>query len=126
MKALLATLLCSSAMLVYAARGVAQTPPAPSASVPAHDPKYGIYPIAYREIITRWLEKRLLDAGSAKIEFTQPKPVEVPAKGGQTFAGYSVEFRVNSRNNFGMYTGFQKHRVLIRNGEILAANRVKN
>lgn len=125
MKALLATLVCSSGLLFGVARSGAQTP-APAPSIPAHDPKFGVYPIAYREIIGRWLETRLLDAGSAKIEYTEPKPIEVPAKGGQTFAGYAVEFRVNSRNKFGMYTGFQKHRVLVRNGEILAANRVKD
>ena len=125
MKALLLVLFCLSALLVAPAKAAEQKAAA-KPTIPAHDPKYGIYPIAYREIIQRWLEKRLLDPGSAQIEYTEPKPIEVPAKGGETFAGYAVEFRVNSRNKFGMYTGFQKHRVLIRNGEILAANRVKN
>lgn len=88
---------------------------------------YGEYPLAYREIITRFLETRLLDAQSAKIEWlTQPTPGELaPPKGGrQPLIGYLVDFKVNSRNRFGMYTGFQKHRVLIRNGEILHVARL--
>ena len=123
MKTLFATLICLSAFACSAGQTWAQQP---TRSVPVTDPKYGVYPIAYREIITKWLGERLLDAASAKIEFSEPKLMEVRTKGGGTFAGFSVEFRVNSRNKFGMYTGFQKHRVLIRNGEILAANRVKN
>ena len=123
MKALFAALICLSAFAFSAVEGFAETP---QPSIPTHDPKYGVYPIAYREIITKWLSERLLDAGSAKIEFSEPQAVDVRVKGGQTFSGFSVEFRVNSRNKFGMYTGFQKHRVLIRNGEILSANRVKN
>ena len=123
MNALFATLICVSALTC----GLAQeASPTPQFSVPKYDEKYGVYPIAYREIITKWLGERLLDAGTAKIEFWEPKPVSVRAKGGQTFLGYSVDFRVNSRNKFGMYTGFQKYRVLIRNGEILSANRAKN
>ena len=97
----------------------------PTASIPADSPKYGVYPIAYRELITRWLSERLVDPASAKLEFSEPVAAEVTQKGVKA-AGYSVEFRVNSRNKFGTYTGFQKHRVLIRNGEIIWADRVRS
>ena len=123
MKALFATLIYLSALTCSTIPGFAQ---APLPSVPRYDAKYGVYPIAYREIIAKWLGERLVDAATAKIEYSEPKPVQVRVKGGETFLGYSVEFRVNSRNKFGMYTGFQKYRVLIRNGEILSANRVKS
>ncbi|HSH38156.1 MAG TPA: hypothetical protein VK993_05165 [Chthoniobacterales bacterium] len=105
-----------------------QTAPAPAASptptVPPDSPKFGVYPIAYREIITRWLSDRLLDPSSAKVEFNEPLAGEIKTKTGRA-SGYSVEFRVNSRNKFGMFTGFQKFRVLIRNGEIIWADRVR-
>ena len=107
-----------------------QTPPqAPAAagtpaSIPPDSPKYGVYPIAYREIITRWLEDRLLDASTAKLEFNEPQAGEIKTKRGRA-SGYSVEFRVNSRNRFGMYTGFQRFRVLIKNGEIIWSDRVR-
>lgn len=85
---------------------------------------YGEFPIAYREIITKWLETRLLDAASAVIEWEEPKTGEVPGpKKGQRLVGYAVDFKVNSRNRFGTYTGKQKYRVLIRNGEILWGGR---
>ena len=95
------------------------------ASVPRVDEaKYGVYPIAYREIITRWLETQLLDAPSAKIEWLgEPQPIEIKGRDGLPFAGYVVDFKVNSRNKFGMYTGFQTRRVYIRNGEVAGGGR---
>lgn len=98
---------------------MAQTP------APALDKaKYGVYPIAWREIITRWLEKELLDAGSARIEWAEePKPIDLKGRDGETFSGYVVIFRVNSRNRFGTYTGFQSRRVFIRNGAVAAGGR---
>jgi hypothetical protein len=119
-------------VIALAGSAVAQTPTpaqAPAAegtpaSIPPDSPKYGVYPIAYREIITRWLEDRLLDASTAKLEFNEPQAGEIKTKRGRA-SGYSVEFRVNSRNRFGMYTGFQRFRVLIKNGEIIWSDRVR-
>ncbi len=86
--------------------------------------KYGVYPIAWRELITRWLETELLDAASARIEWLgEPKPIAIKGRDGQPFYGYVVDFKVNSRNKFGMYTGFQTRRVYIRNGEVAAGGR---
>ena len=97
---------------------------AASPSIPPDHPKYGVYPIGYREIITRWLEERLTDPASAKLEFGEPVAGEVKQKNVRA-SGYRVEFKVNSRNKFGMYTGFQRYQVLIRNGEIIWADRVR-
>ena len=97
----------------------------PTASIPPDSAKYGVYPIAYREIITRWVGERLLDPASAQLEFTNPVAAEIKTKTGRA-SGYAVDFRVNSRNKFGMYTGFQKYRVLIRNGEIVWSDRVRS
>lgn len=83
-----------------------------------------MFPIAYRELITRWLQERLTDPASAKIEWTEPRAAEIREKNVKA-SGYTVDFRINSRNKFGTYTGFQKHRVLIRNGEIIWADRVR-
>jgi hypothetical protein len=85
---------------------------------------YGEFPIAYKEIITKWLGTRLADPASAVIEWGDPpKPGEVSPKKGQRFVGYVVDFKVNARNRFGTYTGKQKYRVLIRNGEVLWGGR---
>lgn len=82
---------------------------------------YGQYPKAYQEIVTKWLETRLADAPSAIIEWASgPKPADLPGpKNGTRLYGYLVEFRVNSRNRFGAYTGMQKHGALIRDGNVV-------
>ena len=122
-------LLVASCVASFVSPLAAQTPvaspaAAPSASIPPDSPKYGVYPIAYREIITRWLGERLADPASAKVEFGEPVAGEVTQKRVKA-SGYRVEFKVNSRNRFGTYTGFQKFQVLIKNGEIIWADRVK-
>ncbi len=90
---------------------------------PAADTKvYGEFPVAYKEIITRWLETRLIDPPSAVIDWAEPpKQGEVPGPKGsdQRFVGYLVDFKVNARNQFGAATGKRKYRVVIRNGEVL-------
>lgn len=89
--------------------------------VPAADPKvYGEYPIGYKEIITRWLETKLLDPSSAAIDWGDtPKPGEYKTQKGQRYVGFVVDFKVNARNQFGAPTGKQRYRVVIRNGDVL-------
>ncbi len=83
--------------------------------------KFGVYPIAYQVLITRWLEEQLIDPASAKIEWpSEPKRVSVKGKDGKTFVGFRVDFKINSRNKFGMYTGKQLRHVYIRNAEVFA------
>jgi hypothetical protein len=84
---------------------------------------HGNYPKNYQEIITNWLATALVDAPSAQIEWvTPPKPGSMPEKkGGKPLFGYIVEFRVNSRNRFGAYTGMQKHKALIHDGLVIKA-----
>jgi hypothetical protein len=91
--------------------------------IPADPALHGAYPKNYQEIITNWLATILVDAPSAQIEWTAtPKPGTMPEKkGGNALFGYLVEFRVNSRNRFGTYTGMQKHTVLIHDGQVIKA-----
>lgn len=82
---------------------------------------HGAYPTNYQEIITNWLQTALVDAPSAQIEWlTTPKPGSMPEKkNGKALFGYLVEFKVNSRNRFGTYTGMQKHTALIHDGQVI-------
>src|SRR5712692_10090007 len=81
--------------------------------------RYGPYPTNYKEIVTKWLETQLVDAGSARIEWNgDPKPADLGTKGEHLY-GYLVNFTVNARNRFGTYTGRQAHGTLIRNGEVI-------
>jgi hypothetical protein len=55
--------------------------------------RYGHYPTNYKEIVTKWLETQLVDAGSARIEWNgDPKPADL---------------------------GTKAHGALIRNGEVI-------
>ncbi len=82
--------------------------------------KFGVYPIAYQELITRWLAEQLIDSASAKIEWpSEPKRVVIKGRN-NTFSGWRVDFKINSRNRFGAYTGKQTRHVYIRNAEVFA------
>ncbi|HEX8078409.1 MAG TPA: hypothetical protein VF511_11385 [Chthoniobacterales bacterium] len=85
------------------------------------DPKlYGQFPIAYKEIVQRWLATKLADPNSAVIDWADaPKPGEYKTQKGERHVGYVVDFKVNARNQFGTYTGKQRYRVVIKNGEVL-------
>jgi hypothetical protein len=86
---------------------------------PADASLYGPYPNNYKEVVMKWLNERLVDAASARIEWQgDPKPADL-GKNGQHLYGYVVEFRVNARNRFGTYTGLQQHGALIKNGEVI-------
>jgi hypothetical protein len=87
---------------------------------PAPDPALcGPFPKLYKEIIWNWMQRSLVDASSAKIEWEgEPKPADLGANGEHLY-GWLVDFKVNARNRFGVYTGKQTHGALIRNGEVV-------
>lgn len=116
---LIGILLCAVVLCGGAMPGMAQKQTA------AEIEKYGVYPIAYRELIERWLGEQLIDPASAQIEWlSEPQKVVVKKKGEPAFAGFMVDFKVNSRNKFGMYTGKQARRVFIRNGQVVSGGRI--
>jgi hypothetical protein len=107
-------------LLAFAAPGLV---PAATNEIemPADSALHGPYPKNSQEIITNWLATVLVDAPSAQIEWvTGPKAGSMPEKkNGKALFGYLVEFKVNSRNRFGAYTGMQKHTALIRDGQVI-------
>lgn len=107
------SLICAAAVGTIVPHSLqAQTPSADTA-------RYGAYPTNYQQVIMQWLNKQLIDPDSARIEWDgAPKPTDL-GKGGEAVSGYLVNFTVNARNQFGAYTGKQKHSVLIRNGEVI-------
>src|SRR5205807_4511812 len=65
------------------------------------------------------MQGALLDADSAKIEWQgEPKPADL-GKNGKHLYGWLVEFRVNSRNRFGQYTGKQSHGALMHDDYVI-------
>jgi hypothetical protein len=86
---------------------------------PADAALYGPYPSNYKDIVMKWLNERLVDVASARIEWQgDPQPADL-GKNGEHLYGYLVQFRVNARNQFGSYTGSQQHGALIKNGEVI-------
>ena len=87
---------------------------------PQPDPSLcGPYPKHYKETVWNWLESTLLDADSAKIDWeADPKPADL-GRNGKHLYGWLVNFRVNSRNRFGTYTGKQSHGALIRDDKVI-------
>jgi hypothetical protein len=126
MKAVLIFVGCLLTLQLGASAQTASPSPAaePAPSIPEPDPKYGVYPMAYKELIGRWLETKLADPTSAVIDWTDaPRQGEYKTKKGDSFVGYVVDFKVNARNQFGAPTGKQKYRVVIRNGEVVWGGR---
>ena len=79
----------------------------------------GPYPTNYKDIVMQWLNKQLIDPTSARIEWNgDPKPADL-GENGEHLYGYLVNFTVNARNRFGLYTGKQKHALLIHDGEVI-------
>jgi len=105
-------LLCVLSMFVAALAATADNPPPDRALC-------GPFPTNYKEVVWNWLQGVLLDADSAKIDWQgEPRPADL-GKDGAHLYGWLVEFRVNSRNRFGAYTGKQSHGALIRNDQVV-------
>jgi hypothetical protein len=86
---------------------------------PADVQRYGPYPTNYKEIVMKWLQTKLIDPASARIEWDgDPTPADLGTKD-KRLSGYLVHFKVNAKNRFSTYTGVQDHGALIRNGEVI-------
>lgn len=104
-------LVLATALIGATTNSIAQTPADPALCGP--------YPTNYKEIVTRWLNTKLIDPASARIEWLdEPKPVDMGKKGEHLY-GYLGHLKVNARNRFGAYTGKQSLSVLIRDGEVI-------
>lgn len=103
----------AATLAICCACGVLAQSPAPEAAL------CGPFPKHYKEVVWNWMQTMLIDADSAKIEWQgEPRPADLGA-GGQHLYGWLVEFRVNSRNRFGAYTGMQSHGALIRDDQVI-------
>ena len=99
--------------------GLAATHNLDAENQPADVERYGPYPTNYREIVMKWLQTKLIDAASARIEWDgNPTAADLGTKGKHLY-GYLVNFKVNARNRFGTYTGTQDHGALIHNDEVI-------
>ncbi len=106
-------LLAAGALLCCSVLPLRAQNPAPDSSL------CGPFPKVYKEIVWNWLEQSLVDANSAKIEWdNEPTPADLGTNGQHVY-GWLVNFKINSRNRFGAYTGKQAHGALIRENKVI-------
>jgi hypothetical protein len=108
--------LCLTVTTMAATAPLVQENPVPPAAAAC-----GPFPKLYKEIIWNWMQSTLVDANSAKIEWgEEPKPADLGTSEAHLY-GWLVQFKVNARNRFGLYTGKQAHAALIRDGQVIKA-----
>lgn len=89
----------------------------------ARNADYGTYPSNYKEIVEKWFYLKLKDPDSAKFEYTaEPQKAytrDAPITGGKPLTyGYVVYVSVNGKNSDGNYVGWERYRLLIRDGAV--------
>ena len=88
---------------------------------------YGSYPRNYEQLVKRHLAQTLIDPHSVMYGgFSQPRKYLQVHKNQYVAAGqisyypsYMVCARVNAKNSYGGYTGWQTHAFFIKNGEVI-------
>jgi hypothetical protein len=82
---------------------------------------YGTYPSNYEQIIKSYLSTVLKDPSSAEFNsMSSPKTGWTTYGGGKKF-GYVVCARINTKNSFGGYVGFQPYYFMIKNGVVISS-----
>jgi hypothetical protein len=73
---------------------------------------YGTPPSDYEARITGFMQQRLKDPESARYQFGHPQKgwcKDGLIYGGKSHFGWIIPVRVNAKNSFGGYTGFQSY-----------------
>jgi hypothetical protein len=78
---------------------------------------YGKFPDAYKDIIKKYMSKKLKDPESARYEFEQ-EPVKSHYGFSPATYGYAVCVDVNSKNSYGGYSGASTAYFFFRNGVV--------
>ena len=76
----------------------------------------------YEAIIKAKFLDTLKDPMSAQYLFSPPQTFwykEAPLMGGRTYSGYSVAVKVNAKNGFGGYTGFEPYIFIFKNNNLI-------
>lgn len=84
---------------------------------------YGVLPEDYKEIVKNYSDGMLKDPESAKYMMATPckgwiREGVLAASGGKPIYGWIIPYRVNAKNSYGGYTGFQDHVAFYFDGKI--------
>ena len=79
---------------------------------------YGQYPENYQKILKDFLQQKLVNHESAKVEFVnKPKKLSISHMRSD-YNGYRLCLSINSKNNKSLYTGFKTHLFIIKNSKV--------
>ena len=79
---------------------------------------YGEYPENYQKILKNFLQQKLVNHESAKVEFiNKPGKISI-SQMGSDYSGYRLCLSINSKNNKSIYTGYKTHLFVIKNSEV--------
>ena len=98
--------------------------PMPGSIVPEYSNKrlsvesYGEYPKNYQKILKNFLQQKLLNHESAKVEFINKPSQTSITQMGTDYDGYRLCLSINSKNGKSIYTGFKTHLFLIKDSKV--------
>ena len=79
---------------------------------------YGDYPKNYQKILKDFLQQKLINHESAKVEFiNKPSKLSI-SQMGNDYSGYRLCLSINSKNRKSIYTGYKTHLFIIKNSEV--------
>ena len=79
---------------------------------------YGEYPEELSKILKDFLQQKLLNHESAKVEFiNKPSKISITQMGSD-YSGYRLCLSINSQNNKSIYTGFKTHLFIIKDSKV--------
>ena len=79
---------------------------------------YGDYPKNYQKILKDFLQQKLINHESAKVEFiNKPSKLSI-SQMGSDYSGYRLCLSINSKNRKSIYTGYKTHLFIIKNSEV--------
>lgn len=85
---------------------------------------FGAPPTDYEEKIKKSMRFKLKDPDSAIFDFESSRPIKaytnagLAAGGEVSWAGWVVYYKVNAKNSYGAYTGFETEKAFFTNNEI--------
>ena len=87
----------------------------------AGDDVFGLSPAACEESVAYFMEDRLYDSRSARIELDgDPYKVSVDLRGGQKVDAWAQDVLVKSRLPSGSWSNYQPYTVIFQNGQAVA------
>jgi len=98
--------------------------PMPGSIMPEHNnarvsvESYGEYPKNHQKILKDFLQRKLLNHESAKVEFINKPSKTSITQMGTDYNGYRLCLSINSKNNKSIYTGYKTHLFIIKNSEV--------